>query len=302
MESHFSNQIEELQFSADWQAELLQFSPGPLGHRYSAIDLGAIRIEYIQCAAAVQVFDVHRAPYLSFGVVTNGDAPSKFLAHPIERGDAIVWRPQDSLAYEYITPTNLSGYIIMVSTALAEERGWSLKPTRLMKSADDSHKVLTKLSHGLASGHLKSIKSMATLFLNALETAYGSQLFIDQDTSPADASAEVFKLVQHAKSYLRNFDSDELENIDALANIMGVSRRSLYRAFQQWPGVGPARYSRFLRLAAARRDLLERSPQSSSVMAISLEHGFHHTGRFAAEYRDFFGESPVATLRKANLV
>lgn len=53
-----------------------------------------------------------------------------------------------------------------------------------------------------------------------------------------------------------------------------------------------------MRLARARQDLLQAGPQSS-VINIALATGFSQLGRFAAEYRNAFGEPPSRTMRRA---
>jgi AraC-like DNA-binding protein len=76
----------------------------------------------------------------------------------------------------------------------------------------------------------------------------------------------------------------------------GLSVRSLTRAFQKRHGMGPIRFLRLRRLEAARRDLLAAEPGSASVTEVMHRYGFGHPGRFAAQYRRQFGESPSVTL------
>jgi transcriptional regulator GlxA family with amidase domain len=57
------------------------------------------------------------------------------------------------------------------------------------------------------------------------------------------------------------------------------------------------RYLRNVRLARVR-EALTRADRSGSVTEIAVEWGFAHLGRFAAEYRAHFGESPADTLRR----
>jgi AraC family ethanolamine operon transcriptional activator len=53
-----------------------------------------------------------------------------------------------------------------------------------------------------------------------------------------------------------------------------------------------------LRLNAARRELTSGAP-GSTVTGAAMRSGHLHLGRFAIEYREQFGESPSATLRRA---
>lgn len=50
------------------------------------------------------------------------------------------------------------------------------------------------------------------------------------------------------------------------------------------------------RLHGVRRKLLAAGPGEATVNREALETGFRHLGRFAADYRALFGESPRETL------
>jgi AraC-like DNA-binding protein len=79
---------------------------------------------------------------------------------------------------------------------------------------------------------------------------------------------------------------------------VGVSLRTLQRAFHRDLGIGPTRYLAVRRLASARNALLAADPDETTVTAIAVDHGFWELGRFAGYYRQMFGESPSETLRR----
>ena len=84
-----------------------------------------------------------------------------------------------------------------------------------------------------------------------------------------------------------------------LALHAGVSERSLHAAFRRQLGTSPMSYVRRRRLDQARDELLHLDPAMGiTVTDVALRHGFTHTGRFAAAYRQCFGESPSTTLRR----
>jgi transcriptional regulator GlxA family with amidase domain len=83
-----------------------------------------------------------------------------------------------------------------------------------------------------------------------------------------------------------------------LAQVSGVSPRTVYRAFRRLYGEPPARLQRRARLESARARLEAGRPRDS-VTAVALDLGFEHLGRFAGHYRRLFGEPPSATLRRA---
>ena len=83
-----------------------------------------------------------------------------------------------------------------------------------------------------------------------------------------------------------------------LARATGVSVRMVYRTSARHLGGPPMTQIRLSRLRGVRRRLLAATP-GESVTSAATEAGFFHLGRFSALYRQHFGESPSATLRRA---
>ena len=86
--------------------------------------------------------------------------------------------------------------------------------------------------------------------------------------------------------------------IPRLAAQVGVSQRTLELSFQETIGIAPRTYMRWLRIRAAHRELLEHDPATTKVGDVAANWSFTEFGRFAAEYKKLFGESPSETLRK----
>jgi AraC-like DNA-binding protein len=79
-----------------------------------------------------------------------------------------------------------------------------------------------------------------------------------------------------------------------VARAAGRSARTVDAAFREHLGVSPMTHVRNLRLDRVRATL-PASRQKTSVIALNA--GFTHLGRFAAAYRERFGELPSATRR-----
>ena len=86
-------------------------------------------------------------------------------------------------------------------------------------------------------------------------------------------------------------------HISELCSALKVSRRSLHRAFADTLGMGPTAYLRSRRLSAIQSVLRQCDPATISIGDLAFEYGFPEAGRFAAYYRDHFGEMPSETLR-----
>ena len=85
--------------------------------------------------------------------------------------------------------------------------------------------------------------------------------------------------------------------VGEIALACGVGRRTLQRQFRHFLGRMPMACVRDIRLDRARRELLQ-PPGRVNITEIAGRCGFHHFGRFAAQYRRRFGEPPSATLRR----
>lgn len=84
-----------------------------------------------------------------------------------------------------------------------------------------------------------------------------------------------------------------------LAELVGITNRTLLRAFQETFCVPPRQYLLLRELHAVRRSLRAADSDESTVADVLTGHGIWEFGRFAARYRRQFGESPSATLVKA---
>jgi AraC-like DNA-binding protein len=86
--------------------------------------------------------------------------------------------------------------------------------------------------------------------------------------------------------------------IARLAEAAGVSERTLHDGFRRFRSTTPMGHLTGLRLAAARRRLLD-AEAGMTVGRAAAEVGFFQFGRFARTYRKAFAELPSVTLRAA---
>jgi AraC-like DNA-binding protein len=84
-----------------------------------------------------------------------------------------------------------------------------------------------------------------------------------------------------------------------LCELIGVTERTLRSCCAEFLGTSPTRYVLLRRLKRAHTALRDADPGKGSVAEIAGDLGFTQLGRFAAAYREAFGESPSATLRHA---
>ena len=85
--------------------------------------------------------------------------------------------------------------------------------------------------------------------------------------------------------------------VPKIARLMGVSERTLRVYCDQILGMGPFQYLQLRRLNLVRAALQHAQGGSATVQEVARHYRFKELGRFAATYRDVFGELPSATLR-----
>lgn len=103
--------------------------------------------------------------------------------------------------------------------------------------------------------------------------------------------------VQKVRDYLYAHAHEAIA-IGDLSEIAGVPLRTLHHQFRRSLGVTPMQLLRDIRLERVRAALMGAAPETS-VTRVALDWGFDHLGRFAATYRNRFGETPRETLLRA---
>lgn len=92
---------------------------------------------------------------------------------------------------------------------------------------------------------------------------------------------------------------DDPPTITELCVAVGARERTLHMSCVEAFGRPPATLLAELRFNAVHRALIRPPSKDSSVTAVAAHYGFTHFGRFAAIYRQRFGELPSATFARA---
>jgi AraC-like DNA-binding protein len=87
------------------------------------------------------------------------------------------------------------------------------------------------------------------------------------------------------------------QNVSQLADVAGVSARTLQRQFMDFLGKSPHAVWQDVGLEQARHELLQGA-RGDRIADVALRCGFAHFGRFSREYRRRYGETPSCTLKR----
>lgn len=86
-------------------------------------------------------------------------------------------------------------------------------------------------------------------------------------------------------------------DLSQLARYAGASERNLYYLMKRQTGLTPYRFYQRCRLLRVRRRLVDCQSEEPHISWYAADEGFSHLGRFAALYRQQFGELPSETVQ-----
>ncbi|GAA0844474.1 hypothetical protein GCM10009113_16040 [Marinobacter szutsaonensis] len=102
--------------------------------------------------------------------------------------------------------------------------------------------------------------------------------------------------VKRAIDWIRS-QPDWQFDLPELASHAGASERNLYYLMKRETGMTPYRFYQRCRLVRVRRRLVDCQCEVPHISRYAADEGFSHLGRFAALYREHFGELPSETIQ-----
>jgi AraC-like DNA-binding protein len=291
--------------AAGWLGDAaVSAGPGPFSYEHLSLADDGVTVTRFTSAGTDVVLRSDRVPDLVPFVVLEGEAV-------LERGGESVRLGRDDVGLLPFGEAVLLRWdtvaidaFSLASSSVASLLGVLGRPLRLTTPR------LTPSSPILATVWRDTARLLANRVLTAAD-AYDRDLLRTQMIGALTASTiEAFGLSEQTedvaedkrrlvRSRAEAFMRDRLQepiSIPDIARAAGVSLRGLQLAYQQHGDVSPVLRLRQLRLEAARSTLLRGG--RDSVAAVARRFGYSNAGRFAAHYRDHFGESPSATLER----
>ena len=111
--------------------------------------------------------------------------------------------------------------------------------------------------------------------------------------APYVSASNRARAIRKALEYLHS-NSHRPVTVEDLCKASAASISTLERAFKERFDLSPKRYLMALRLGSVRRTLVERD-SAQNIANVAANWGFWHMSKFAADYKQMFGELPSQT-------
>lgn len=301
----FSDAADLVPTDEGWEYAVYQLNRGPFGYRVHRFELPGLVFEWYYVQASVAVHEVKNVDDLAIVIPLEGSAPSLFGGQEIGFGRLF----KQSRGNDFCHRTEPGAYTltITISRRVADQFGWPEDPNGLaVVSCAESmlKRILSRIEAAVRALELLSggaLGARRDQYINSLVSAIDDMMCVFEEARSANDLSRVamrnMTLVTEVHGRLLAGDVTNSEAVDDLANLLGVSRRTLFRAMNASIGMAPRAYLKRLRLHLVRDVLSRTAADSASVTDIAMAHGFWHLGRFSQDFRELFGSTPSQALR-----
>ena len=310
-QSSFRRQVcdfEELQqLFANWGGAFMQMSRGRFRGEIQVATGAGLRLFQVHANQSLLTRGSDSVAFMTFIPITARNEGTVWQGRRLSRGELIVKSPEVAYNNRTLRDTTIRALLVPIERFRAASRiltgddaaeridPWSaIRPHPeamqrfqrslewlLATSASDPDILRGTRGPTLANGILRELIS-----------AFASPRQVGvPDLSPRSRT----RLVQRATDLMQARLPQPLSAIDLCAEL-GVSDRTLRRAFHETHGMGPLAFFRVSRMHAIRGALKQARGGNRSVAEIVRAGGFSRLGAFAYEYRCRFGERPSETM------
>ncbi|MCY1140525.1 AraC family transcriptional regulator [Actinoplanes sp. Pm04-4] len=249
-------------------------------------------------------------PFLLAGFLAEGGATLERPGESVtlSRMQAMLFPPDIPITGEYENavlvilrmPVEIAGQLAESTTGLPSEK---LEFTGMTPVSEDARRlwvqtadfVWRQLSTPGAEPPPLVTDQLVRLVASTLITVFPNTSMIDAPRYDAGFVAPA--VLRRATAFIEDHPESPL-TVAEIADAAGVGIRALQSAFRRHLEVTPMTYLRRVRLDRVHRELRAGAPHSGVTVQDSARRwGFANLGRFAAEYRAEYGETPSQTLR-----
>jgi len=296
LEKQFNNYADMATSAVDWTILCsYELKPNSLSGVHKILSLPNMQIAYTHTSGAIMYDFISPLDTVSLSVIKY-TSKSACIGHMKLNTDDIV-----------ILDSNKK-YTFMYNAEI------KLLDLSIKKSADTS--LYKKLSEAIDKHYFDSDKKIAILLENIIEK-YSDTRGLSIKTSQeieAKITQTILNLVntQDVKTFYFN-ESEKITikireqifnhmdakiEIASLAKEYNISERSLQKSFKVLFGFTPNQFLRLLKLNLTHHELIQKTPDETTVLKVASKWGFTHVSRFSKFYTELFLENPSATLKR----
>ncbi len=247
--------------------------------------------------------EVQHGDTVFLGLVLPNGEPVRFQGTLYEDPFLVFWQGQKPTEYDYVAEAGTQIYLLEVPWLQVEKRGWATfeTPIRITRSGRLNafvQRIEMCLCHKQTTVDAEDAWMLNDVLEN-LENLAGEFLYCAEPQMPAEkASHSQWKIVLAAEEFFSENPAGTKLTVQELCRELGVSRRSLFLAFEKQLGVGPSKFQSIVQLHRLRSLLQESTYEKGVVSKLIGEAGFSHLGRTSVAYHQFFGETPIETASR----
>jgi AraC family ethanolamine operon transcriptional activator len=288
---------------------LIQLSLEQLQCEYYMADLGEIRMTFAITNCPIRCTGSKVKGHIDFSCVLDQRQPTLIL-HGYRTSHATLSGMDTNLETDMLLPPDQVFFTLQVKRDLVEScaealnredlitRNWQdnfvYAPETLPQVQDFLRELLTVMQQ--RPGFLQQPHCRTLVLEDLLPLVIGA-LPLQTNSTQGLETVRSATLLKAAEAYIQ----DHLEHpltVKALAEVLNISKRSLFYNFNAMFGIGPMAYLKVHRLRAVRLNLLTAEPGLTTVAETAQRFGFWSLGHFARDYKTMFGETPRETLKK----
>jgi AraC family ethanolamine operon transcriptional activator len=301
---HSVESLEEMEVNAAfWNLRTVQLDPGCYPGRIAAVHTGRMQLARSWRGRASRLEGAVPPGTLVLAVPLSDDAPIQYRGRKLTSRAVILQEHDIGIDFSFQGKLDIVTVAVDQSELLRRARALWNEDLECRKSFGvldfPSKYIRAKIAEQLA-GLLVAAQQRPSA-ISSSEVARGLEnavldlilCAVEVRTRPQGRNGRQ-RAARVAEEYLRAHCRQQV-SISDLCEVAGTSRRSLHLGFAELYGMPPLRYLQALRLSGVRRELTTERQHGQRLTEIATRWGFDHLGRFAACYREFFGEQPSKT-------
>ncbi len=273
------------------------------------VDLGEVRVVHLRVDSLLEIEGCSAEGFQSFGVPAGRCTAAHWCQQTVS-GGRFINSYDASGSFEAVVRPGFESFVVSVRKDWLRERGAALEI-----SGEGTSRRALAIEYDPVS--LRTLLGMLQAGLDSTNTAQNArwhaalreqlrfelpdrllELSSGRDHASGLSLRSRDRVITRARTWIAEMNADG-HTVADLCRDVGVSERTVRRAFLEHYGVTPHDYLKARRLNRVHSELLRPNATALRVHAVANRWGFWHMGQLAADYRHLFDELPSETLARA---